>query len=283
LNDEEKTCREQSTYSEAYFAGLSERIHKEADRMLAIFELPAGKLWHCPQKQCAFRPGLTWKPYLIVHLQEYHNEDVGCTSEEELAGRSLDPQVWRCVNCLSQNFVPKSGYVCFVAACRVPCEEFRIKARAKSSSPENGMGKIQQDSPSAHASTIASSQSFEQGETPSLDTPMEHRSQTLQPHRSLPEPVTTPRDASNAALELSVSTTAIRPTSPENRHQDGIVLASQSSGSNVLDNPLFCVGDNCRFSTFPEFQLHLEENHNASVRLFAGKLIYQVSESCFIM
>jgi hypothetical protein len=167
--------------------------------------------------------------------------------------------------------------------CKVPCEEFRIKARATSSSQENGIGIIQQDSPSAHASTIASSQSFEQGETPSLDTPVEHRSQTLQPHLSLPEPVSIPRDASNAALELPVSTTAIQPTSSENRHQEGIVVASQSSGSDVLDNLLFCVGDNCRFSTFLEFRLHLEENHNASVRLLGRGLIYQVSESCFIM
>ena len=191
---------------------------------------------------------------------------------------------WRCQHCLFLNFVPQHGYVC--GECKVPCEEFRIKARARLRSKENGIGNTQQDPPSAHASTIASSQSFEQGETPSLDTPVEHRSQTLQPHLSLPEPVTTPRDASNAALELPVSTTAIQPTSSENRHQDGIVVANQSSGSYVFDHPLFCVGDNCRFelsTTLTEFQLHLDKYHKALVKVLGGELIYQVRESCFIM
>jgi hypothetical protein len=147
-------------------------------------------------------------------------------------------------------------------------------------SKQNYIGTTQQDPSPTHASTIASSQSFEHGETPSLDTPVEHRSQTLQPHLSLPEPVSIPRDASNAALELPVSTTAIQPTSSENRHQEGIVVASQSSGSDVLDHPLFCVGDNCRmeFSTLTEFNLHLRENHNASVIALGGKLVYKVRE-----
>jgi hypothetical protein len=57
---------------------------------------------------------------------------------------------------------------------------------------------------------------------------MEHRSQTLQPNRSLPEPVTIPRDASNAALELPASTPTIQSTSSETRRQDGVVGANQS-------------------------------------------------------
>jgi hypothetical protein len=276
LNDEEKTRRDQSTYSEAYLAELSERIHKEADQKWAPIMLSAGETWSCPVSQCSFRPESTSKSYLIVHLQEYHNEDVGCTCEEELAGRYLDPLVWRCLNCLSQTFVHQSRYVCF--NCSAPCEEFRVNARARLSSKENDMGTIQQSPSLAHASTIASSQSIVQGESSSLDTPMQFASQTLQPHLSLPEPVTTPRDASNAALELPVSTTAIRPTSPENRHQEGIVVSSKSSGSNVLGHPLFCVGDNCRmeFSTLTELHLHLEENHNASVIALGGILICKV-------
>jgi hypothetical protein len=76
------------------------------------------------------------------------------------------------------------------------------------------------------------------------------------------------------------STTATQPTISEKRHQNGIVGAKQSSGSYVLGHPLFCVGDNCRFelSTFTEFQLHLEENHDASVILSGGKLIHEVRE-----
>lgn len=279
LSDEERTHQYQSTYSETYFTELSHCIHKEADGKRALSELPAGKTWSCPASGCFFNPGSTSKPYLMVHLQEYHNEDVGCTGEEELAGLSLDPLDWRCLNCLFQNSVPASGYVCI--ACRVPCEEFRIKARAKLGSRENGIGTIQQDSPSTNASAIASSQSIEQGETSSLDTLMEHRSETLQPHLSLPESVTSPRVASNAALELPASTTATQPTISEKRHQDGIVGANQSSGSIVLEHPLFCVGCYCRFhfstrfNTLTEFRLHLEKNHKASVKFLAGKLIYE--------
>jgi hypothetical protein len=202
----------------------------------------------------------------MVHLQEYHNEDVGCTGDEDLAGRSLDPLGWRCQNCMFQNLVPQYGYVCLM--CKVPCEEFRIKARAKSSSQKNCKGKIQQDSSSAHAPTTASSQLFGQGKTPSLDTPMEHRSQTLQPHRSLPEPVTIHRAASNAAIESLVTTTAFKPISSESKHQDKVVGSNQSSGSYTTMSPLFCTRENCylEFETFTEYELHIDKYHKAFVR-----------------
>jgi hypothetical protein len=277
LSDEEKTRRDQLTYSEAYFTELSERIHKEANRKLGLSELPIGEVWNCPATPCFFRHESMSKSYLMVHLQEYHNEDVGCTSEEELAGRALSPPTWRCRYCFGVNGVSPNNACCY---CKAPCEEIRIKARAELSFRENGMGTIQQDSPPVHASTIASSQSIEQGETSHLDTSMEHRSETLQPHVSLPEPVTIPRYASNAALELPASTTAIRPTISEKRHQDGNVGVNQSSGSYNPQHPLFCVGDNCHFgfSTFAGFRRHLVEYHNASVIASCGKLIYEVRE-----
>jgi hypothetical protein len=273
LSDEEKTRHGQSAYSDKYFTELSKSIHTEADKRMDLFDYLAVERWSCPESQCFLRQGITFKSYIVVHLQEYHNEDVGCTREEELAGLSLDPLGWRCLNCLFQNFVPQQGYVC--GDCKLECEEFRMKARIKLSSKDNIMGMIQQDSPSAHASTIALSKSSEQGKISPLGTPLDSGPQTLQPHLSLPEPVTGHRDASNAALALPVTRMAIQPTIAENRHQGGNVEASPFSGSYFLNSPLFCPGNNCRFelSTFAEFQLHFEENHDASVRRLVDDIL----------
>ncbi len=163
---------------------------------------------------------------------------------------------------------------------------FALKPAANLGSKENDTVTCQQDPSPAHASTIASSQSIEQGETSSLDSPMGHRSETLQPLLYVPETAIIPRDASNAALELPSSTTALIPASSENRHQYEVVGGRKASRSYAPEPPFFCTAKNHRleknnpleFSTFADFRLHLETINNASVIIFVEQPIYEFRE-----
>jgi hypothetical protein len=72
------------------------------------------------------------KKYLKVHLQYYHNDDVGFTEEKDIWGCSISYSYWFCSGCLGKirtSTQPHHKWVC--SFCYLDCEQNRIKARQK--------------------------------------------------------------------------------------------------------------------------------------------------------
>jgi hypothetical protein len=84
---------------------------------------------YCDYGTCPYRFVALSIGHLKIHLQDYHDEDVGYTGGGGLIGRTISFDNWRCSQCLNYNLVEISnGWKCF--RCDFLCEEYRIKARA---------------------------------------------------------------------------------------------------------------------------------------------------------
>lgn len=208
LNDEVKARPSQPPYSENYFVGVFNRIHKESYYMDGVNDVLEQFSCHWPE--CWFLESIPRREFLLVHLQEYHDEDVGLTSEEELAGRRILPESWRCSLCLINNNVREDGWVC--RFCQVFCEESRVSARIqiveKFASQEPGINTLYHGSTNTPASTKLSSQSGQ----PSASTPsFGGASQLFQQQPSIPQSHTSADNILTAALEVAATENSLGP------------------------------------------------------------------------
>ncbi|KAH8784588.1 hypothetical protein BGZ57DRAFT_882789 [Hyaloscypha finlandica] len=160
LDNREKTRDYEDPYSEQYFIGLFAGIHLVAPDVRGAVTV-AGKedVWTCDYSWCLLRLNIR-KEYLLVHLQEYHDEDVGCTDDEELASREVDTSFWRCSWCLIRNN-SRNRWKC--QDCNAHCEEIRIRARTTASDHRAGMG---YDAPSSIPTCTSTT------ESPQTDIPI---------------------------------------------------------------------------------------------------------------
>jgi hypothetical protein len=155
LDNGAKTCDYEDPYSEQYFIDLFAGIYLGATNVRRAVTV-AGKedVWTCDYSRCLLRLNIR-KEYLLVHLQEHHDEDVGCTEDEELASREVDTSFWRCSWCLTRNN-SRNRWKCL--DCNALCEDIRIRARTTASSQRAGMGYDAPNSIPTYTSTTESPQ-----------------------------------------------------------------------------------------------------------------------------
>jgi len=126
LDNREKTRYDDEPYSEQYLIDLFAGIHTVATNYFGEVTVAGTKdVWTCDYLRCPLRLKIR-KEYLLVHLQEYHDEDVRCTDDEELASREVDISFWRCSFCLTRNN-SRNSWKCL--NCNAHCEKPRIRAR----------------------------------------------------------------------------------------------------------------------------------------------------------
>jgi hypothetical protein len=161
--------RSKLTYMKLPIAWLILRVCSSAFTQKLIFWMARSKtegFWSCNRSSCyLFGLDLLRREYLLTHLQHYHEEDVGYTTNEELADCKIDPQFWglseyaqlsthsvqlpsdfptlacwrrrtgwmqnrpsgwRCSRCLRPQYDDVKWLCVF---CKITCEEPRIKAR----------------------------------------------------------------------------------------------------------------------------------------------------------
>jgi hypothetical protein len=124
-------------YSDRYFAEAIARINTTVERMDKSFIYSSSrKIFFCDHDVCVNNypelcPTLT-REYYMIHLQDYHNEDIGFTQEKDLMRRSTNSSYWYCSGCLHKAWIykpPPHRWIC--PTCGLACEENRIKARQK--------------------------------------------------------------------------------------------------------------------------------------------------------
>ncbi|KAN0090288.1 hypothetical protein V8E51_018867 [Hyaloscypha variabilis] len=164
ISYEEQTYSHEASYSLAYFKSVCIRIYSEAHIVDGTIE-KQGRLWICDRPYCPiFGLDLLRREYFLTHIRHYHEEDVGYTTneeladckadpqiwgfyeyaqlsrrseypqisrlwlvgDEELAGCKIHPRIWRCSRCLDVQFDDMKWLCVF---CKISCEEPRIKAR----------------------------------------------------------------------------------------------------------------------------------------------------------
>ncbi|KAE9366072.1 hypothetical protein N431DRAFT_88971 [Stipitochalara longipes BDJ] len=85
--------------------------------------------WMCDRSGCPlFCHRSFLSEHLLIHLQYYHDEDVGYTTEKDLARCNITPSFWRCSKCLVRN-MNMVEWACW--SCKAICEDPRIEARIK--------------------------------------------------------------------------------------------------------------------------------------------------------
>jgi ribosomal protein L37AE/L43A len=103
--------------------------------------------FRCDYRKCSrskVENAFTRKDHYRDHLRDYHKEDIGCAKGEKssrekdkikwqkaqrvwLDERNISYTNWRCVRCLTKNYVEQQGWEC--STCKSPCEEDRVRAR----------------------------------------------------------------------------------------------------------------------------------------------------------
>ncbi len=124
-------------HRESYFAKALARVYNDVEYMgKSATYSSSPKDFICNHFACLYisrEPGTKLpKQYYLVHLQDYHNEDVGCTEEKDLTKRSIHFTHWYCSPCLSKNLTGErlpQRWSCWL--CGQDLEENRIKARQK--------------------------------------------------------------------------------------------------------------------------------------------------------
>lgn len=124
-------------HRESYFAKALVRICNDVEYMgKSATYSSSPKDFICNHIVCLYsfrEPGPKLpKQYYWVHLQDYHNEDVGCTEERDLVKRSIHFSHWYCSTCLSKNLTHKGlpqRWSCWL--CGLDLEGNRVKARQK--------------------------------------------------------------------------------------------------------------------------------------------------------
>jgi hypothetical protein len=131
--DEEKRDLLGHDYSDRYFAEALAHIHEDVEHMgRKSTYLPLEKGWVCNEGSCLGNGLDLPKRYFKVHLQYYHNEDVGFTEDQDIMGCSISYSYWYCSLCLFslRTFVQLvRKWSC--PFCDLDCEQNRIKARQK--------------------------------------------------------------------------------------------------------------------------------------------------------
>jgi hypothetical protein len=167
----------------------------------------AGKedVWTCDYSRCLLRLKIR-KEYLLVHLQEYHDEDVGCTDDEELASREVNTSFWRCSWCLTRNN-SRNSWKC--QNCNALCEDIRIRARTTASDHRDGMG---YDAPNSIPTYTSST------ESPQTDIPIPRIGpRELQEQPSVSRSQASTGNVPHAVLDFPATATAIGVSSRESR------------------------------------------------------------------
>jgi hypothetical protein len=268
LSDAVGARPDQAPYSDGYFMDTFARIHKESYDMDGVSDGKEGFAYDCPA--CGFVRMVPRLEFLLVHLQDYHNEDVGCTVEEESVGRSIHPRSWRCSQCLINN-EPVYGWVC--EFCMVFCEQSRINARIKllekvtSKRPDTNT--MRKDLTPAQAFPIASSQPI-QKEVTSLPGIFPSGIESHAFPRQPPLPQT---QTSDTIILNAVTTVMGRgPNSGETGHRGGSVGSRQPSHLELATFELYCLETGCalRFKTSAQLEIHLEESHKLSDNMLMG-------------
>jgi hypothetical protein len=194
LDNREKTRDYEDPYSEQYFIDLFVGIYLGATNWRrAVTVAETEDVWTCDYSRCLLCLNIR-KEYLLVHLQEYHDEDVGCTEDEELASREVDTSFWRCSWCLTRNN-SRNRWKCL--DCNALCEDIRIRARTTASDHRAGMGYDAPNSIPTHTSTTESPQ--------------------LQEQPSVSQSQTSTGNVPHAVLDFPATATAIGASSRESR------------------------------------------------------------------
>lgn len=128
-------------YSDRYFPEALARIHSTVKLMDKSFiHSSSQKIFFCDHVVCVNYPEVCLtltREYYTIHLQDYHNEDIEVTEENDLIKRSISSSYWYCSGCLHKAWVykpPPLRWSCLT--CGLTCEENRIKARQKPSLKE---------------------------------------------------------------------------------------------------------------------------------------------------
>lgn len=182
-------------YSEQHFIDLFVGIHTVATNYFgAVTVAGTEDVWTCDYLRCLLRLNIR-KEYLLVHLQEYHDEDVGCTDDEELASHEVDTLFWRCSSCLIQN-MSRISWECLNS--NAHCEEPRIRART--TAIRAGMGYDAPNSIPTYTSTT---------ESPQTDIPIPRIGpRELQEQPSVSRSQTNTGNVPHAALDFAATTIA---------------------------------------------------------------------------
>jgi len=191
LDNREKTHYDDEPYSEQYFIDLFAGIHLGvADLPRAVTVAETEDAWTCDYSRCLLCQNIP-KSYLLVHLQEYHDEDVGCTGDEELASHEVNTSFWRCSLCLTRNN-SRNSWECL--NCNAHCEEIRIRARTTASDHRAGMGYDAPNSIPTYTSTT---------ESPQTDIPIPRIGpRELQEQPSVSQSQTSTGNVPDAALDF---------------------------------------------------------------------------------
>lgn len=191
LDNREETRDYEEPYSEQYSIDLFARIYLGAtDLPRAVTVAETEDVWTCGYSRCPLRLNIR-KAYLLVHLQEYHNEDVGCTKDEELASCEVDTPFWRCSSCLTENN-SRNSWECL--CCNAHCEAIRIRARNTASNLRGGMGYNAPNSTPTYTSIT---------ESPQTDIPIPRIGpRELQEQPSVSRSQTSTGNVPNAALDF---------------------------------------------------------------------------------
>jgi hypothetical protein len=206
LDNREKTRDYEVPYSEQYFNDLVAGIYLRASEFCGVVAV-AGKerAVTCDYPRCLLCLN-SWKKYLLVHLQEYHDEDVGCMRDEELASREVDTSFWRCSLCLTRNN-SRNSWNC--QDCNALCEDIRITARTTASGHRVGMGYDAPNSIPTYTSTT---------ESPQTDIPIPRIGpRELREQPSVSQSRTSPGNVPHAVLDFPLTATPIGVSSRESR------------------------------------------------------------------
>jgi hypothetical protein len=133
------TIFQQFFFPHGFSAEALTRIHEDVEHLSETSTyLSPEKGYFCDHEDCLYKAyasklGLNLlKRYYKVHLQYYHNGDVGFNAEKDLMGCSIYYSYWYCSRCLCK--VRTSSQACrkwVCPFCHLHCEQIHIKARQK--------------------------------------------------------------------------------------------------------------------------------------------------------